>query len=278
MDAPLAVIGGGNMGLAIVRGAARGGIGVLVAEPRVERHAELSEAGARVYPSAAAALRALVAAEPAPGSGQVLLAVKPQMFADVAAELRPIADAPRVVLSIMAGLTTQRIGAALGPAVRVVRLMPNTPAMIGRGVTAWCAGSTARAGDEGLALRLFSAMGDVLPLEEDLMDAFTAVGGSGPAYVFYLAEALERGAREVGLSEVDARRIVRGVIAGAGALLESSPQDAPTLRAAVTSKGGTTQAACEAMDAAGVADAVARAVRAARDRGRALAGEGPRSA
>jgi len=129
----------------------------------------------------------------------------------------------------------------------------------------------AERGDDALARRLLSAVGNVVDLEEELFDAFTGVAGSGPAYVFALAEGMIAGAREAGIPEGEADRIVRGVIAGSAALLSEASGTRPAdLRAAVTSKGGTTAAALAVWEEAGVVEAIARAIVAARDRGREL--------
>jgi pyrroline-5-carboxylate reductase len=269
---PLAIIGGGTMGHAIAARASRAGLfsALLVAEPDAARHAILRAAGATPLPSAGDAGRALADQEPQPGSGVVLLAVKPQVFPAVASELAPLMDRPRLVLSIMAGVRSASIHAALGPNARVVRLMPNTPGVIGQGVTAISTTPGATLADADLARRLFSQLGLVVPVEEDLLDAFTALAGSGPAYVFYLAEAMVASAVELGFDPATASRVVRGVIAGAGALLQNSPDEPATLRAAVTSKGGTTQAACAVLDSRAVHAAITDAIRAGRDRAREL--------
>jgi pyrroline-5-carboxylate reductase len=197
-----------------------------------------------------------------------MLAVKPQVFDVVAPALHARVD-HRVVMSIMAGVGTERIGRALGD-VRVIRLMPNTPARVGKGITAICLGAGARPGDDALARSIFEAVGVVEPIDESLMNAFTAIAGSGPAYVFYLAEAMTRAGVAIGFDESTAARIVRATIAGAGALLDASDEDPGALRAAVTSKGGTTAAAIGMLDERDVMDAVVEAGRAARDRGREL--------
>ena len=216
--------------------------------------------------------------EGSPGEGQVLLAVKPQMFADVAAQLRPVLQCEglenegneRVVISILAGTRSQTIRDGLGP-VRVVRVMPNTPASVGRGVSAIAPGAGARPGDESFAVRVFEGVGTVERIDEAMMDAFTAVAGSGPAYVFYLAQAMVAAGVELGFTREQATRIVRGVVAGSGEMLARSDETPEAMRSAVTSKGGTTAAACAVFDEAGLVDTFVRALRAARDRGEELA-------
>ena len=261
----LCVIGGGNMAQAIVRGGLDAGVlegaSLVVAEPDEAKRGLWAGWGVRAVAGAGEAMDAA-------GGGQVMLAVKPQMFGDVAAALGGRVDG--VVMSIMAGVSSVGIRSALGDGARVVRLMPNTPARVRKGITAMALGAGARAGDDALARALFEAVGEVVDLEEALMDAFTAIAGSGPAYVFYLAEAMVRGGVGVDLAPEVADRVVRATIAGAAALLEASDDVPEALRAAVTSKGGTTAAAIGEFDSRGVMDAVVDAVRAARDRGREL--------
>ncbi len=270
---PIAFIGGGHMASAIIRGAS----GVLdenrvfVAEPDEARRSAFR----RGFATASGAMEAMIRSEGVPGEGQVFLAVKPQVFPSVADEIgRFFRTGPaRVVVSILAGTRSGVIRSAFGPGARVVRVMPNTPARIGLGMSAVCPGEGARPGDERLACRLMRTVGDVVSIEEDQMDAFTALAGSGPAYVFYLAEAMEKAGTEVGFGPDLARRITTKVIAGSAELLAREGGSPSEQRAAVTSKGGTTAAAVGVLDRAGVMDAFVRAITAARDRGRALSGE-----
>lgn len=270
--APLAVLGGGNMSGAIYRGAVEAGRldpqRVVVAEPLAERRAAFGQA----VESSREALARLEELERAAGTaGQVLLAVKPQNLEDVGKEVAgKIGD--RVVVSILAGTPSERVRAALGGACRVVRVMPNTPARIGRGMSAVAVGAAAVEADASLATELFQSVGKVVRIEEELMDAFTAVAGSGPAYVFLLAEAMADAAMSLGLPTDAADLAVRETIAGAGLLMAQEGATPAELRRAVTSPGGTTEAAVLAFEAAGLRDLVARALRAARDRGRELAG------
>lgn len=204
----------------------------------------------------------------------IVLAVKPQMLGDVAGVWRPVLDAgaSRLVVSIMAGLTASGIARAMGEHARVVRVMPNTPIRHGMGMSAVCAGPKAGEDDLARAERLFGASGQTMRIEEGLMDAFTGLAGSGPAYVFYLAEAMVEAAEQLGFDRERALTIVRQTVAGAGELLRRSPETPRALRTAVTSKGGTTAAATGVLDDSGVHDAVVRAVHAARHRGAELAG------
>ncbi|MFO0874215.1 MAG: pyrroline-5-carboxylate reductase [Phycisphaerales bacterium] len=263
----LALIGGGNMGSAIVRGALRAAVfepaQVLVIEPDNARRAALGALGCPVASEPGAARDA-----PA-----ILLAVKPQVFPAIAAALAPrgATGAPTIVMSIMAGIGSATIREAIGTRARVLRIMPNTPCQIGRGMTAIALGSGARAGDEAIAQRIFSAVGRVVTVDESLIDGATAVSGSGPAYVFFLAEAMEEAARELGFGPAEARLLVQQTLVGAASLLAEGDNDPAALRAAVTSKGGTTEAALRVFAESGVRDAIVRALVAARDRGRELA-------
>lgn len=270
---PIVFIGGGNMASAIICGATEAGVldpdRCIVAEPDNEKRAGFRRTAA----SAADGLDGLANLERQPGEGQVVLAVKPQMLPTVAAELGDCfrTGPSRVVVSILAGTPSPRIRELLGAGARVVRVMPNTPARIGRGMSAIAAGEGAGPGDAAFAAQLMSAVGETVEIEEPLMDAFTALAGSGPAYVFYLAEAMARAGEAVGFTPAEADRIVRAVVGGSAELLRreaSSPED---LRAAVTSKGGTTAAATAVLDDAGLNEIMTRAITAARDRGRELA-------
>lgn len=204
----------------------------------------------------------------------VVLAVKPQMFADAAPALADVRLDGAVAVSIMAGKTVADVSARV-PAAAVVRAMPNTPAAVGRGVTGAFAEPRVTARQRAAAGALLSCVGSVewLP-REDLVDAVTAVSGSGPAYVFFLTECLAVAARAVGLDADVAARLARATVEGAGALMTADPgTDVDQLRRNVTSPGGTTAAA---LDVLGGDDALrplmVRAVQAARDRAAQLAG------
>jgi pyrroline-5-carboxylate reductase len=275
-DTPLAIVGGGHMGQALVRG----GLDASVLDPRrvavldIESHKrDLFHSWGLQTPGSASDLLLWLEDEEddARRPGQILLAVKPQSLREVAAALAPhMGTRRRVVISLLAGTTTGAIRKALGGHVVVVRTMSNTPAQVRRATTALALGEGASEGDDGLAHELFESLGRVVTIDESLMDAFTAVAGSGPAYLFYLAEAMTRAAVEVGFDPDAAAWIVRWTLAGSGALLDATDQPPATLRAAVTSRGGTTAAATRVLDEAQVMDAFARAITAARDRGREL--------
>ena len=306
----LAIIGGGNMGRAIVLGALDAKLlapgEIVVCEPDSAKRDAMRGWGVQVVAAHGEAMARLL---PVPGvlheiresyglaacGGQVLLAVKPQMLGEVAGELRPHLEAsPRVVISILAGTPTAKIAAALGappvpggsggsqkPAgdrrdtqcgIPIIRVMPNTPARLRKSMTAIAHGAGANGAHGSMAYDLFASIGEVVKIDESLMDAFTALSGSGPAYVFYLAEAMMRAAQEVGFDRITADRVVRQTISGAAGLLMDSHEPPEALRGAVTSKGGTTEAAVGELDRSRVADALVRAIVAGRDRGRELAG------
>ncbi|MCC5823500.1 MAG: pyrroline-5-carboxylate reductase [Phycisphaerales bacterium] len=258
-------IGAGNMGRAIAAGAVRAGAA------RTNQLAAVDPTAPEEPPFG----RVMRAPEEAGGwlrdhpEAGVVVAVKPQMFAAVAGAWSPLLSLGpgRLVVSIMAGTTAAAVGRGMGEHTRVVRVMPNTPIGLGLGMSAACAGPNAGEGDMARVERLFGASGKVMRIDEGLMDAFTALAGSGPAYVFYLAEAMVEAAEQLGFDRERALTLVRQTVCGAGELLNHAPETPRALRAAVTSKGGTTAAATGVLDDAGVHDAVVRAVHAARHRG-----------
>lgn len=252
-----AFIGCGNMGMAILRGALRAGEvraeGTLVVEALPERRAEAAALGVRVTS----------APEDARAARSLILAVKPQHFEGIAPALR--VPVPRLVVSVMAGWSAASLSRALGGA-RVVRAMPNLPAQIGLGVTALAPAADVAAEDAARVERLFTGVGQTVRVREADLDAVTAVSGSGPAYLFLLAEAEIAAARGLGLEERAARELVTRTILGAATLLAQDDRTPEAWRAAVTSKGGTTEAALRVFEDAGLGAMVARALQAARDR------------
>jgi pyrroline-5-carboxylate reductase len=268
--AKLALVGGGNMARAILMGALDSGVAepweVIVADPSAPQRSVLESVGIRCAEHAADLARWMN------DDTQLMLAVKPQMLAGAAADTRALLESSRVVISILAGTPTEKVRAALGDNARMVRAMPNTPVRVRRGMAAVALGAGALDDDDDLAVRLFQAVGDVVRIEESMMDAFTAVVGSGPAYIFYVAEAMVEAAEELGFDSPTADRIVRNTIRGAGALMCELLDSTPTeLREAVTSKGGTTAAALAVLDDHEVRAAVVKAIAAAKNRGVELA-------
>lgn len=284
----LAIFGGGNMGRAIILGALDAKLlapgEIVVCETDAKKLSTLKGWGVQITADHAEALSRLVPTPPslddvgesgalASCGGQVLLAVKPQSLDALAAQLAPtLSKSPRVVISILAGTPAEKISRLLGKTNPVVRVMPNTPARLRKSMTAIALGPGCAMAHASLAYDLFASIGEVVRIDESLMDAYTALAGSGPAYLFYLAEAMTLAARDVGFDQITADRIVRQTLAGAAALLIDSHETPVQLRAAVTSKGGTTEAACTVLDQRGVIDSFRAAITAGRDRGHELAG------
>jgi pyrroline-5-carboxylate reductase len=267
-DRPLVLIGAGKMGGALLsawlaRGLAPGSVRVVDPKPPDDTAALLAKAG---IAGAARAPQGTVA-------GVLVVAVKPQAMGDALPPIRATVAPDTLVLSIAAGTTIASLGKALG-AGKIVRSMPNTPAQIGKGITVAVATKAVDAEARSIATALLEAVGAVEWVEdESLIDAVTAVSGSGPAYVFLLAEALAEAGIAAGLTPALARRLADATIAGAGALLEQSGEEPATLRKNVTSPGGTTAAAlAELMSDAGLTPLLRRAVLAAQKRARELAG------
>ena len=192
---------------------------------------------------------------------QVVLAVKPQVFPAVAPRLADDLTDEHVLISVMAGLSGDQIAERVGRPCRVVRAMPNTPLWVGRGVTGVARCSNAQPGDEDFAIRLFAAAGLAVPVAEGQINAVAAVSGSGPAYLYLLAEAMRRGAEDLGLAD-HAEALVAQTLLGAAELLAGSDDDAPTLRRKVTSPKGTTEAAIHVMQEGGLVETVIAAMKA----------------
>ena len=267
LDAPsVALIGAGAMGGALVRGwvaAVRrgGGLTLTVREPHFDPKLEeaLEAVGAVLNP-------------PTPGPADVLvLAIKPQQFAAAAADARLFVGPGTLILSVMAGVTLSTLAKELG-AHRVIRAMPNTPGQIGQGITAYVAASACSEDDRRLAEQLLEPLGAVEPINsERLMDVVTAVSGSGPAYVFLLAEVLALAAEQEGLDKDIAARLAQRTVAGAGALMLEVGAQPSVLRKQVTSPGGTTEAALDVLMAGdGLGPLLRKAVSAAAQRSRDL--------
>lgn len=264
--ARIAVIGGGNMGGALVGGLVHAGHAreaIVVADAtesarsRVER-----EAGVRATADTALALD---------GAALVLVAVKPDQVSGVVASLplQTCAPAPALV-SVAAGIGTETLARLAGSTVEIYRAMPNTPALVGAGMTGvFAPGGPGRR--RALVEHVLGAVGDVVWLTRERdFDALTALSGSGPAYVFALTEAMASAGADLGLDADLAGRLAAGTVAGAGRLLEASDVDAATLRARVTSPGGTTAAALSEFERRGLGAIVREAMSAAAARSREL--------
>jgi pyrroline-5-carboxylate reductase len=268
LDGPLLVAGAGKMGGALLEGLIARGLPadqIVIQDPAPppEIAQFLQQHGIRTEATVASL---------APPPSLILVAVKPQLMDQVFAPLAKLAGPKTVVLSIAAGKTLASFEHHLMPGIAVIRAMPNTPAQVGRGVTACVANTVTTAEQKATASQMLSAVGEVVWLErEDDMDAVTAVSGSGPAYVFLVAECLAEAGRKAGLSPDLAQSLARATVAGAGELLHRSDLDAATLRQNVTSPGGTTAAALAVlMGQPGLQDLMTDAVAAAVRRSREL--------
>jgi len=271
MKSLITLIGCGKMGSAMLRGwLADSGLDAefAIVEPVHEHLAwTAAHANVRLYRTVAEA----------GGEGRaatmIVLAVKPQMMDEAIADLGGLAGDHTAYLSIAAGLSTGWFRVRLGEAALVLRSMPNTPAAIGKGVTALY-GGTAPQAVTALAGQLLAAIGEVVMLDDEgLMDAVTAVSGSGPAYVFLLAEVMTAAGIKAGLPETLAKQLAEATVAGAGALVAEADEPPSQLRVNVTSKGGTTAAALAVLMADdGMGQLLQRAILAARDRSVELGG------
>lgn len=262
----LAAVGVGNMGAALVRGVIARGVVEAGGVRVVDRAAGLAE---RLGAELGVAVCGTIA-EAVRGADAVMLAVKPQQMGATLAELGPEVGDGAVLVSVAAGVTLAQLrrGVAKG---HLVRAMPNTPALVGAGASAWAVEPGAPEFVREVAGRLLSAVGLAVEVPEAHMDAVTAVSGSGPAYVFALLEALEEAAAAVGLEPGVGAALARQTVIGAGRLLEASGLSAAALRAQVTSPGGTTEAALGVMSERGLAGLVEAAVVRAKARGGELA-------
>ena len=266
LNKTVAFIGAGNMAGALIRGliatdtvpADR----IVASDPdRARLDAMKTDLGIRTFERNADALQ---------NADVVVLATKPQVFPQVLAGLGNALRPGALVVSIAAGISTRIIERALADGARVVRTMPNTPALVGAGATALAGGTHATEDDLAVAEALFESVGLCVRVPEAQIDAVTGLSGSGPAYVFAMIEALrDAGARE-GLSEETAQRLAAQTILGAARLLLEGDESPETLRERVTSPGGTTRAGLDALEASGFAETLAGAVRAATRRSNEL--------
>ena len=267
-DLPIAFIGGGNMASAIIGGLIRQGLDAAridVVEPFEEARARLAQQFGIAAQAAAGPLLARAAI--------MVWAVKPQAFRDAAAPVAPLAGEATLHLSVAAGIRSDTIAGWLG-SERVVRAMPNTPALVGQGMTGLFARAAVSQEERGLVEQVLAATGALMWLgKESQLDAVTALSGSGPAYVFYFLEAMAQAGADMGLEPQQAYRMALATFSGATALAAQSDEPAAVLRERVTSKGGTTSAALSAMERDGVKAAFVRAMRAAEKRAKELGEE-----
>lgn len=280
----LGLIGAGNMAYAIAKAAIAAKVldpmQIIASDPSAERLALFDQLGIDTSADNKTVIKFCE---------QIMLAVKPQMAQQPTQEIGAYGAQNPVVISIMAGLSTSKLSTwvmqgredsgvlneSSEPIAepRIIRVMPNTPVMIGQGMAGISLGQGAQPGDEQLSIDLFSAGGKAIVVKEAQLDAVTAVSGSGPAYVFYLARAMQQAAEELGLGE-HSELLTSQTLLGAAQLLSESEESAATLQQRVTSPGGTTQAAIKTMDQHKVLEAVVRAIQAASDRSKELGKDG----
>ena len=259
----LAILGCGNMGRAFAEGLLNGNVvmkeSLLLIERRKERRESLvSELGCRCEEQ-------LVSLRDA---RYLLLAVKPQDLAEAAAQIRPLLNDSVILISLLAGMPIEMLRTACGGHKRIVRAMPNLPAIIGAGVSGYICQGEYTVVEKGEIYTIFRAVGEVVELQdESLMNAVTAISGSGPAYVYYLIDAWTRAATQMGFSPEQARILIRQTLVGACQLWEQQSYDQKTLQARVTSKGGTTEAAIRHMHDQGLDTIFIAALEKARERG-----------
>ena len=264
---PLLLLGAGKMGAAMLEGWLKRGLApgkLIVFEPQAGKAVKgLSRRGLKLNPKGKAATAAAI-----------VIAVKPQSAPAAVPSVAAHVGKSTLVLSIMAGRTLRFLQSTLPVGTAIVRAMPNTPAAIGRGITVAVGNAKVSARQRKQASDLLAAIGAVeWTSDENIMDAVTAVSGSGPAYVFLLAEAMTKAGIAAGLPAPLAARLARETVAGSGELLHRSDLDAATLRQNVTSPGGTTAAALEVlMGPGGFDELLTKAIAAATRRGRELAG------
>lgn len=257
----LGVIGAGNMGMALVEGALSVSL-ILPARVMASCRTEARrDAVQSKHPEIRfASNRAIIS-----DCDVVLLAVKPQCLEQVLTETRGCWRKEQLVISVLAGVPTQVIEEGIGSESAVVRAMPNTPALVGEGMSAYCGGQHADSDALAIAESLLGSVGQAIVVDEALMDPVTATSGSGPAYVFYLAENMIKAAEDMGLSEEQASLLVKQTILGAAKLLDNGATP-EMLRRQVTSPGGTTAAALGTLDEGDFSGIVHAALLAARDR------------
>jgi len=267
----IAFVGGGNMAAALIAGLAgklTAGANIHVIDPHAPALDKLqAQFGVTTAAAADEALRA---------ADVIVLAVKPQSMREVAAQLLPFLDTARapLVLTIAAGIRSSDLARWLGDYPAIVRCMPNTPALIGMGITGMVASGGVSTAQRAQADAILAAVGTTVWLDdEEKIDPVTAISGSGPAYVFYFIEAMQEAARELGLTAEQGTQLAIATFTGAAQLAANSSEPASVLRERVTSKGGTTYAALTSMEESGVKAAIIKGIKAAAARGRELGDE-----
>jgi pyrroline-5-carboxylate reductase len=268
LSGTVVLVGAGKMGGAMLEGWLTAGTDprkIMVIEPHAsaEMRALVAAHGVALNPAASHVSRVDV----------IVVAVKPQALDEVLPTLVPLLPSKPLILSVVAGKTIASFAKALGNGLGIIRTIPNTPAAVGRGITAIVANNHVSASQLALAEALLATIGEVVTVDrEDLIDCVTAVSGSGPAYIFLMTECLARAGEELGLPPPLAMQLARATVAGSGELMRVTGTDAAALRKNVTSPNGTTFAALEVLMADnGLQPLMTRAVKAAFERSRALA-------
>ncbi|KQP70182.1 pyrroline-5-carboxylate reductase [Microbacterium sp. Leaf288] len=272
---PIAILGAGSMGGAIARGLSRSGLaagGVTTTNRSLAKAAELD--GLAGVTSVALEADPAGNTDAAAAAGVVLVGVKPVMVPDLLREIAPALRPGTIVVSLAAGVTIATFEEILGDGVAVLRSMPNTPALVGRGVTGLAAGSHADAAAVATVRRLFETVGTVVEVPESEIDALSTISGSGPAYFFLLVEEFTKAAVAKGFAQPEARLMAEQTFIGAAALLEASGDDPAELRRRVTSPKGTTERAIAVLQDARLDDVFAEATDAALARAKELAAGG----
>lgn len=262
----IGLVGGGQMGEALIRGMINAGVlqsdKVMVVEPDGDR---------RVYLRKTYSIRVTEdAAELTKACSLIILAVKPQIMGKVLSQYKDLINKEHLIISIAAGVKIRNIELGLGENVKVVRVMPNTPALVGEGASALSPNSKVSADDMDKALQIFSAVGTCVQVNESLIDAVTGLSGSGPGYVFAFIEAMIDGGVLAGLPRPVAEKLVLQTVYGSAKLAMESGENPAVLRGRVTSPGGTTITGLHVLEEAGLRGSVMSAIEAATDRSREL--------
>ena len=266
LNQTIAFLGAGNMAEALVKGLLRAGVAtpeeILCTDRRHERGPELQKRyGVRFSTSNVEAVKA---------AGIVVLSVKPQVMDKVLEEIGPALDGTKLVISIAAGVPLAAIERKVGHGVRIVRTMPNTPALVGAGATALSPGEHATPADLEQAKALFDAIGMTVVVDEPLLDAVTGLSGSGPAYIFLIIEALADGGVKAGLARAQAQDLAAQTVFGSAKLLIETGEHPGRLKDQVTSPGGTAIAGLHTLEAGGLRTTLMNAVESATNRSREL--------
>jgi len=269
-DIRIGIIGCGNMGEAIART-------IISAKvlPRANLYLyDIEGDKSRYLKKALNANHTHSAVEIVNSCNTVVIAVKPQDIDVLLKKTSSAVDKTKLIISIAAGVTIRRIKKFLPEGARIVRVMPNMAALVGKSISALCYGRFVTDEDKELAKKIFGALGDTVEVEESQMDAVTAISGSGPAYFFYMVEILQKCAVEMGIETSKAKRLAIKTLVGSAALLGNGEDEAKKLRERVTSKGGTTEAAFRVFDERGLAGIFREGITAAAKRAEELSGGG----